>query len=131
MPRGKRLTAAKSTDTCLPPIQISKSDRFITISTVGYGTGTMMYKVYEDIKLETSLTLLVFFNLSYYSLKSARSGGQPTPTGKAGRVRPRKNEEAHRTPRGKRLAAAKSTDSCLSHAIQNLYNATPLNDFIG
>ncbi|TYO72671.1 hypothetical protein DQ398_001553 [Rossellomorea marisflavi] len=54
--------------------------------------------------------------MSYYSLQSARSGDQPTPTGKAGRVRPRKNEEAHRTPRGKRLAAAKSTDSYLSHA---------------
>ncbi|MCM2606869.1 hypothetical protein [Rossellomorea marisflavi] len=35
------------------------------------------------------------------------SGGHPTPMGKAGRVRPcRLAEAAHRTPHGKRVAAA-------------------------
>ncbi|MEW4221554.1 hypothetical protein Q0O04_20000 [Rossellomorea marisflavi] len=40
------------------------------------------------------------------------SGGHPTPMGIAGRVRPcRRAEAAHRTPHGKRMAAAKRNDS--------------------
>ncbi|KML34623.1 hypothetical protein VL12_04365 [Rossellomorea marisflavi] len=38
------------------------------------------------------------------------SGGSPTPTGIARRVRPRKNEEAHRKPRGKLTPAAERND---------------------
>ncbi|WP_160316569.1 hypothetical protein [Rossellomorea marisflavi] len=39
------------------------------------------------------------------------SGGHPTPLGKAGRVRPcRLAEAAHRTPHGKRVAAAKRNE---------------------
>ncbi|MGX1266095.1 hypothetical protein RKD55_003899 [Rossellomorea marisflavi] len=56
------------------------------------------------------------------------SGGLPTPMGEAGRVRPcRLAEAAHRTPHGKRVAAAKrndllsSTTSLIQQDIDTIY----------
>ncbi|MBV6684200.1 hypothetical protein KV679_10815 [Bacillus sp. JRC01] len=52
--------------------------------------------------------------LTYYTRKHHKvqcSGGRPTPMGKAGRVRPcRLAEAAHRTPHGKRPAAAERNE---------------------
>ncbi|MCM2589992.1 hypothetical protein NDQ53_11830 [Rossellomorea marisflavi] len=52
------------------------------------------------------------------------SGGHPTPMGIAGRVRPcRLAEAAHRTPHGKRVAAAERNETCpIPYQIKNGWN---------